>query len=125
MPVLGAVDPANLRAQARAELGLLHELAQPQHVEPHPRGGGSSGYSVWNREEQLVHNVARRATPAVGADPVAPAPLTAPSTPTLRLSAQVGTEGAMLYSNSVSALTSIVVAFAKWGDLLIVDKGIN
>ena len=31
----------------------------------------------------------------------------------------------MLYSNGVSALTLIVVAFAKWGDLLIVDKGVN
>ena len=125
MPALGADDPADLRAQACAESGLSRELVQPWRVEPHPHGGGSSGYSVWNREEQLVRDVARRATPAVGADPVAPAPLTAPSTPTLRLSAQVGTVGAMLYSNSVSALTSIVVAFAKWGDLLIVDKGMN
>ena len=54
MPALGTVDPANLRAQDRAELGLLRELAQPQRVEPHPLGGGSSGYPVWNREEQLV-----------------------------------------------------------------------
>jgi hypothetical protein len=48
MPALGAVDPADLRAQARAELGLLRELAQPR-----PREGGSSGYPVWSREEQL------------------------------------------------------------------------
>ena len=53
MPALGAVDPADLRAQARAELGLSRELAQPWHVKPHPREGGSSGYPVWSREEQL------------------------------------------------------------------------
>jgi len=53
MPTLGAVDPANLRAQARTELGLSRELAQPQRVKPHPRRGVSSGYPVWIREEQL------------------------------------------------------------------------
>jgi hypothetical protein len=53
MPALGAVDPADLRAQARAELGLLRELAQPRRVKPHPREGGSSGYPFWSREEQL------------------------------------------------------------------------
>ena len=53
MPALGAVDPADLRAQARAELGLSRELAQPRRVKPHPREGGSSGYPVWSREEQL------------------------------------------------------------------------
>ena len=91
MPALGTVDPANLRVQAHAELGLSHELAQPRRVEPHPRGGGSSGYPVWNHEEQLVRDVARCATPAVGADPAAPAALTAPLTPTSRLSAQCPT----------------------------------
>ena len=54
MPALGAVDPANLRAQACTELGLLCELVQPWPVEPHPCRGGSSDYPVWNREEQLV-----------------------------------------------------------------------
>ena len=53
MPALGAVDPADLRAQARAELGLSRELAQSRRVAPHPRGGGSSGYPVWSRDEQL------------------------------------------------------------------------
>ena len=48
-----AVDPTDVRAQACAELGLLGELAQPRRVEPHPRRGGSSGYLVWSREEQL------------------------------------------------------------------------
>ena len=51
MPDLGAVDPADLRVQARAELGLSRELAQSRRVAPHPRRGGSSGYPVWSREE--------------------------------------------------------------------------
>ncbi len=50
---MSAVDPADVRAQACAELGLSRELAQPRRVEPHPRQGGSSGYPVWSREEQL------------------------------------------------------------------------
>ena len=50
---MSAVDPTDVRAQACAELGLLRELAQPRRVEPHPRRGGSSGYLVWSREEQL------------------------------------------------------------------------
>ena len=107
MPALGAVDPADLRAQACAEFGLSRKLVQPRRVEPHPRGGGSSSYPVWNREEQLGRVVARHATPAVGADRAVPAASTAPLTPTSRLSAQAGTEGAMLYSNGVSALTSM------------------
>ena len=78
MPAVGAVNP-NLRVQACAELGLSCKLAQPWRVEPHPRGGGSSGYPVWNREEQLVRDVARCATPTVGADRAAPAASTAPS----------------------------------------------
>ena len=53
MPALGVVDPADLRAQARAELGLSGELAQSRRVAPHPRGGGSSSYPIWSREEQL------------------------------------------------------------------------
>ena len=31
----------------------------------------------------------------------------------------------MLYSEGVNALTLIVAAFAKRGDLLIMDKGVN
>ena len=125
MPALGTVDPANLRVQDHAELGLSHKLAQPRRVKPHPRGGGSSGYPVWNHEEQLVRDDARRATPAVGADRAAPAGSTSPSTPTLRLSVQVRMEGAMLYSIGVSALTSILAVFAKQGAHLIVDEGVN
>jgi hypothetical protein len=50
---MSGVDPADGRVQARAELGLLSKLAQPRRVEPHPRRGGSSGYPVLSREEQL------------------------------------------------------------------------
>ena len=54
MPALGAVDPADLRAQACAELGLSREWRSldPAKEAP-PREGGSSGYPVWSREEQL------------------------------------------------------------------------
>ena len=37
----------------------------------------------------------------------------------------LGTEGAILYSDGASAATSTVAAFAKRGDLLIVDEGVN
>jgi len=37
----------------------------------------------------------------------------------------LGTEGAILYSDGASASTSTVAAFAKRGDLLIVDEGVN
>jgi hypothetical protein len=125
MPALGAVGPANLRVQACAELGLSCKLVQPWRVEPHPRGGGSSGHPVWIGEKQLMRDVTRCATPAVGADCAAPVASTSPSTTTSRLSAQVRTEGAMLNSDGVSALMLIVAAFTKRGDLLIMDKGMN
>jgi hypothetical protein len=50
---MSAVDPAELRAQARAELGLSREMAQPWRMAPHPNHGGSSGYPVWSQEAQL------------------------------------------------------------------------
>ena len=53
MSSMSAVDPADVRAQARAELGLSRELVQPWRIEPHPRRGGSSSYPVWSQEEQL------------------------------------------------------------------------
>jgi hypothetical protein len=53
MPGLGATDPANLEAQACAELGFSRQLEQPRRVVPPPRLGGSSGYPVWYREQQL------------------------------------------------------------------------
>ena len=37
----------------------------------------------------------------------------------------LGTEGAILYSDGASASTSTLAAFAKRGDLLIVDEGVN
>ena len=63
MSSMSAVDPADVRAQARAELGLLRELVQPRRIEPHPRRGGLSGYSVWSQEEQLKNGTwGRRAS---------------------------------------------------------------
>jgi hypothetical protein len=53
MPALGATDPADLEAKARAELGFSRQLEQPWRVAPHPFLGGSSGYLVWHHEEQL------------------------------------------------------------------------
>ena len=59
-----AVDPANVRAQACAELGLSRELVQLRRVKPHPRQGGSSDYPIWSREEQLKKWNAREETVA-------------------------------------------------------------
>ena len=52
MPALGATDPADLEAKARAELGFSRQLEQPRRVAPHPFLGGT-GYPVWYREQQL------------------------------------------------------------------------
>ncbi len=41
------------------------------------------------------------------------------------MSSFLQTEGAILYSDGASAVTSTVAAFAKRGDLLIVDEGVN
>ena len=41
------------------------------------------------------------------------------------MSSFLGTEGAILYSDGASAATSTVAAFAKRGDLLIVDEGVS
>lgn len=41
------------------------------------------------------------------------------------VSSWLGTEGAILYSDGASAATSTVAAFAKRGDLLIVDEGVS
>jgi hypothetical protein len=53
MPALGPRDPADLEAWTRAELGFSRQLEQPWQVAPHPSLGGSSGYPIWHREEQL------------------------------------------------------------------------
>ena len=52
MPALGATDPADLEAKARAELGFSRQLEKPRRVAPHPFLGGT-GYPVWYREQQL------------------------------------------------------------------------
>ena len=53
MPGLGATDPADLDARARAELGLSRQVQQPRRVAPHPNRGGSRGYDVFYRQMQL------------------------------------------------------------------------
>jgi len=61
MPGLGATDPANLEAQARAELGFSRRLEQPRRISPYPGfgGSGSGGYPVWYRKQQLQRFNAR------------------------------------------------------------------
>ncbi len=53
MPAIGATDPADLEAKARVELGFSQQLEQLQRVSPPPSFGGSGGYPVWYREQQL------------------------------------------------------------------------
>jgi hypothetical protein len=53
MPGIGAMDPTNLEAQARAELGFSRQLEQPRRIPPYPGLGGGGGYAVWYREQQL------------------------------------------------------------------------
>ena len=50
---MSAVDPAELQAHARAQLGLSRELEQARRVTSHPSHGGG-GYDVWFRKEQLA-----------------------------------------------------------------------
>jgi hypothetical protein len=52
MPGIGATDPADQEAKARAELGFSRWLKQPRQVAPHPSLGGT-GYPVWHHEMQL------------------------------------------------------------------------
>ncbi len=53
MPGLGATDPADLEAQANAELGFSRRLEQPRRILPYPGVGGSGGYAVWYCKQQL------------------------------------------------------------------------
>ena len=67
MPGLGATDPANLKAQAHAELGFSRRLKQPRCISPYPGLWGGGGYNVWYHKQQLQRfdageaiNVSRR-----------------------------------------------------------------
>jgi hypothetical protein len=53
MPGIGATNPANLEAQACAELGFSRWLKQPQRILPYSGLGGGGGYDVWYRKQQL------------------------------------------------------------------------
>ncbi len=53
MSALGAMDPTDLEAKACVELGFSRQLKQPRQIALHPSLGGSSGYPIWHREEQL------------------------------------------------------------------------
>jgi hypothetical protein len=50
MPGPGATDPADLRAHARAHLGLSRQLEQTRRETPHPSRGGR-GYDTWFRRD--------------------------------------------------------------------------
>lgn len=54
MPGLGATDPADLEAHARAQLGLTRQLQVTRRIAPHPSKGGAPGYPAWYRVEQLA-----------------------------------------------------------------------
>ena len=55
MPGAGATDPADIQAQACAELDLSRELDQTHHVKPSPSlGGGGYDYDVWYCQMQLT-----------------------------------------------------------------------
>ena len=53
MPALGAVDPADIVAEARRQLGFSRQLEQEARVAPHPSRGGNA-YPRWYRIEQLA-----------------------------------------------------------------------
>jgi hypothetical protein len=48
-------DPSNVRANARAEMGLTRELEQVRARETDPSRGGSCGYDIHDREWMLEH----------------------------------------------------------------------
>ena len=54
MPAIGATDPADFVAKVRADLGFSWQLGHTRRIAPHPSRGGSSGYPVWYRQQQLT-----------------------------------------------------------------------
>ena len=52
MPAIGATDPTDLEAKARADLGFSWRLEQTCRISPPPSLGGS-GYALWYRQQQL------------------------------------------------------------------------
>ena len=48
-----ATDPADVAEHTRRELGLSRQLKLMRRVPPHPSWGGSTGYAVSFRQEQL------------------------------------------------------------------------
>ena len=61
MPAIGAPDPANLEAQALAELGISRRLEQLRRILPYPGIGGGGGYAVWYCLQQIQRFNAREA----------------------------------------------------------------
>jgi hypothetical protein len=46
-------DPNNRQAKARSDLGITRLLEQTRKDLPHPSRGGTRGYPVWYRVDQL------------------------------------------------------------------------
>jgi hypothetical protein len=59
MPAIGATDPADLVVKACADSGLLRQLEQHRQISLYPGLGGSSGYALWYRQQQLERFNAR------------------------------------------------------------------
>jgi hypothetical protein len=59
MLTIGAMDPANLVAQACVEASLMNRLEQPHRVLPPPNNGGSTSYPKWFQQNQLQNWEAR------------------------------------------------------------------
>jgi hypothetical protein len=51
-------NPEDERAHARSEMGLTRELEQERSQLPHPAKGGTRGYPVWYRMEELAKHAA-------------------------------------------------------------------
>ena len=46
-------DPADERARLRRNYQLTREVEQDRQLLPHPSVGGSRGYPVWFREQEI------------------------------------------------------------------------